>query len=295
MTPPISLGLADLLRELAAPRTPQEAGLPPHRASLLAAELESTVVDRPSMLAYLRFVREDLGHVGVEETDVVGPALDAVLKDGLTTLPPADLCRLALDPPGLLALRDAVFDELPPYWWARVKETAGRTRPLVTGGVFLSRVLRLQPSGVAPPTGPTIPSGDPAIPVAAFSRPDTDPAVAAGTRRPETWVVAVPPAAIERLPPADLPGGLLSVELTLSPGDDTDRLEVWLDPLRLTSAARCHARLVGRDGFLLGSAEPRDRKLTFSVRADDLTGAVFECEYQRDEVGLRFRVLVRDG
>jgi hypothetical protein len=114
-----------LLVNLAIPPQAGAWSPTPEHDQLLVRELERLLADPPYLAAYLEAVRP-LPRPA-PDFDILDPTqVESVLARGLADLPSEVRCRLALQVPTLLALRDRVIEELPTsnYWWQRTRDYA---------------------------------------------------------------------------------------------------------------------------------------------------------------------------
>lgn len=232
-----------------AARSTAPSPLPEGSPALLLAELERAF-EEPDYFDALRSHLVQLKYIPTTVEPLSDSEREQVLARGLADIPAERLARLAVDLVALLDLRDAIVDEMPDYWWARIKRSAQDRGVLRTAQeVFAAALAQARPTAA------------PAL--AAFTHLGTE-------ANPDQWSV-------------ELPGQDTHAKFTWHRNETPAVLEVELrGKLLLLSSVRCTATLRDASGTVVVQTEAVERRLRFNLPANaDLIGWRFEAEYTR--------------
>ena len=115
--------LTDARIEVVAPR----GWVPDSAVAADAIErLEAALVDRDSLAAVVRGIPGQSEGLPGPAFELTADEFDGLMDSGLHALferSPPRFLRLIADPLQLVLLREAVLDEMPPYWWAVVRQS----------------------------------------------------------------------------------------------------------------------------------------------------------------------------
>lgn len=259
-TKPLTPQFRDALT-MSARRGDTYTGLPAEDRvdNVLSLELERALLERDYLEGYLEWIEVNLFNRVYPRFEPGESVLRFILTVGLSQLKSDQLHCLALDPIAMLGLRERIHEEMPDYWWGRLKELAPALQEEVSAKVFwkdLSTALerdkaRKQRRLTA---------------VGSFRRGETSsPRSSSGC----SWSVELP---IERA----------TIEFTLRHIEQTQILEVRLfGPLRLSSSVRCAARLLTRDGKEVSRGVNAGRVLTLPLPTSDVSGLRLECDWSK--------------
>ena len=160
-------------------------------------------------------------------------------------------------PLALLSVRDAIFDNVTPYWWERISHAGGRQ----------------------PRTGEEILEA-----VTARAGRKLEFAALDSSQGPKHWIGTAVGDQVIGLEPADAPVRTVKVEFTLTPQQTLWQLEIEILTPPPIGGSRCTGRLVSADGVELGQVEDAADRLTFSLPSVDvLNNSEWHCDYRRGE------------
>ena len=258
--------LTNLVIERRAP-----TGWVPHDDDLneLIGGLEDALLDRDALRLVLSHLQA--AGVGAGEPELLAEReTEAVFAAGLRALyvlSPERFFLAVVDPLLLLSLRDALLEELPPYWWERAR---GRSRrePLTADAMWATAVEQAGREST----------------VAALDRPS-------GVRR---RVETAPSDHVVRIAPAGAAPPSVDVEFTLTSRPDGWHLSVELLNPPPLPGSRWSGRLISGTHTEIGFVENVSGPLTFVLPDPELlVGGELHCDYHRREQDhIRFRVHV---
>lgn len=236
----------------------------------LVSGLEAALVDRDTLQPILAHLGTLPAEASVDATSLFDSEADlrSVLEHGLGALytqAPDLFYRTVVDPFVLLGLRDAIIDELPPYWWEQARRLANR-EPRTAREIWDAARAGAEQTLV----------------VTAFD----------GEAGPRRWMATTTAAQVTRILPAGAPAPTVTVECSLVPVPPDWRLEVdLLDPPPRSDSRRTGV-LVSAAGVVIAQGEDDAGVLTFALMDADLAAGIeLLGEYQRgEEEHLQFRL-----